>query len=56
MEEELYGIDRDDFRNSEDSPEIVFLDEKSRKMVESLLEILKERRSQTFYKPIDFHS
>ena len=40
VEKELDGIDGDDLGN----------------LVESLLEMLPKRRSQTFYKPVDVHS
>ena len=58
VKEELDGIDIDDIGNLEDLLTIVFIHEecenlKNLLMVESLLEILINRRSQAFYKLID---
>ena len=57
IEKEIDGI-----RNLVDLPRLMLLNEECGNlqlvmlMVESLLEIISERRSQKFYKPIDFKS
>ena len=62
MQEELDGIDGDSTGTLEDLLRLFLMNEEcaNRKvislMLESLLEILIKRRSQSFYKPIDVHS
>ena len=62
MQEELDVIDGDGTGSLEDLLRLLLMNEEcaNRKvislMLESLLEILIKRRSQTFYKPIDVHS
>ena len=60
VQEELDGIDIDDIGNLEDLLRIVFIHEecgisKYSLTVESLLEILTNRRNQAFCKVIDAH-
>ena len=55
VKEELDGIDVDDIGNLEDLLRIAFIHEEC-VTVESLLEILTNKRSQAFYKLIDVHS
>ena len=61
VEEELDGIDIDGIRNLMDLPWLMFIDQecgnlKKSLMVKSLLEVMTERGSQQFYKPICVHS
>ena len=61
VKEELDGINTDDIGNLEDLLRIVFIHEECGNLkvsltVESLLEILTNRRGQAFYKLIDVHS
>ena len=55
VKEELDGIDIDDIGNLGDLLRIAFIHEEC-VTVQSLLEILTNRRSQAFYKLIDVHS
>ena len=53
------GIGIDDIENLEDLLRVVFIDEECgnlKVVVESLLETLIKRRSQTSFRPIDLHS
>ena len=55
----VIGFDIDDIGNLEDLLRIVFIDEECgnlKAVMESLLETLTKRRSQTFYRHIDLHS
>ena len=55
----VIDIDIDDIGNLEDLLRVVFIDEDCgnlKVVVESLLEILAKRKSQTFYRHIDLHS
>ena len=59
VKEELDGIDIDDIGNLDDLLRIVFIHKECGKYsltVESLPEILTNRRSQAFYKLTDFYS
>ena len=59
VKEEVGGINIVDIRNLEDLLRIVIIHEECGSLkvfVESLLEILTNRRSQVFYKLIDVHS
>ena len=59
LQKVVIGIDIDDIENLEDLLRVVFIDEECgnlKVVVESLLETLTKRRSQTFYRPIDLHS
>ena len=55
----VIGIDIDDIGNLEDLLRAVFINEKSENhkvVVESIVEMLTKRRSQTFYRDIDLNS
>ena len=55
----VIGIDIDDIGNLEDLLRAVFINEKSENLkvvVESIVEMLTKRRSQTFYRDIDLNS
>ena len=57
VEEELDGIGTDAIANLVDLPKVMFIDEECGNLiVESLGGIMKERRSQKFYKPEDVNS
>ena len=55
----VIGIDIDDIGNFDDLLRLVFIDEECgnlKAVVDSLLETLTKRKSQTFYRHIDLHS
>ena len=57
VEEELDGIGIDAIANLVDLPKVMFIDEECGNLiVENLTGIMKERRSQKFYKPEDVNS